>query len=102
MNLDFSHVNLEYLIQARDLAERDPERAATLLGIPNDLAQLLGELTPHDLAHVSHIKLPLLIPRQEPWWWSRLFTAIRGGRTEEVEVIIEHASLITVNRKEAD
>ncbi len=48
------------------------------------------------LAHVSLIKQPLLLPRQEAWWWSRLFTAVREGRAEEIEAIMEHAPLITV------
>lgn len=96
MKFDFSHVNLEYLIQARDLAERDAELAATLLGIPVEMARLLADLTPQELTYVAIIKPPLLIPRQETWWWSRLFTAIREGRMEELAAIVEHASLITV------
>ena len=96
MNFDFSEVNLAYLIQARDLAKRDPELVATMLGMPNDMARLLAGLTPKEIAHVSLIKQPLLIPRQEAWWWSRLFTAVREGRAEEIEAIMEHAPLITV------
>ncbi len=102
MKFDFSQVNLQYLIQARDLAIRDPELVATLLGIPGDMAHLLSELTPPALAHVAHIKPPLLIPRQEPWWWSRLLTALREGRTEEIDAIVVHAPLITVlSRKDS-
>ena len=96
MNFDFSEVNLAYLIQARDLAKRDPELVATMLGMPDDMARLLAGLTAKEIAHVSLIKQPLLIPRQEAWWWSRLFTAVREGRTEEIEAIMEHAPLITV------
>ncbi len=36
------------------------------------------------------------MPRQEAWWWSRLFTALRDGRPEEIEAIVEHASLLVV------
>ena len=96
MNFDFSEVNLAYLIQARDLAKRDPELVATMLGMPDDMARLLAGLTPKEVAHISLIKQPLLVPRQEAWWWSRLFTAVREGRTEEIEAIMEHAPLITV------
>ena len=96
MNFDFSEVNLAYLIQARDLAKRDPELVATMLGMPDDMARLLAGLTPKEVAHVSLIKQPLLVPRQEAWWWSRLFMAVREGRTEEIEAIMEHAPLITV------
>jgi hypothetical protein len=96
MTYDFSYVNLQYLMQARDLAVRDPELVATLLGIPVDMARLLAELNSRDLAHISHIKPPLLIPRPESWWWSRLLTAAREGRTEEIDAIMDHAPLITV------
>jgi hypothetical protein len=96
MTYDFSQLNLQYLIRARDIARRDPQLAATLTGMPEELAQLLAEVTPDELAQVTQFKAPLLIPRQEAWWWSRLFTAIRDGRPEEVEAIMEHASLITV------
>ena len=65
-------------------------------GMPDDMARLLASLTAKEIAHVSLIKQPLLVPRQEAWWWSRLFTAVREGRTEEIEAIMEHASLITV------
>jgi hypothetical protein len=99
MKFDFSHVNLEYLIRARDLAERDCELAATLLGIPIEMARLLAELTPQELTYISLIKPPLLTPRQATWWWSRLFTAIRAGRMEELAAIVEHASLITVGEE---
>ena len=102
MKCDFSQVNLQYLIQARDLAIRDPELVAMLLGLPGDMAQLLSEVTPQALAQVAQFKPPLLIPRQETWWWSRLLTALREGRTEEVNAILEHAPLITVlSRQEA-
>ncbi len=36
-DIDFSRVNLQYLICARDLARVDPERTTVLLGVPDDL-----------------------------------------------------------------
>jgi hypothetical protein len=96
MEFDFSEVNLEYLIQARDLAKRDPEFVAAMLGIEVEMAYLLAELKPKELARISLIKQPLLVPRQEPWWWSRLFVALSEGRADEIEVVIEHAPLVTV------
>jgi len=96
MDFDFSQVNLQYLIQARDLAQKDPELVASLLGIPSDMAHLLATLNAKELARVARIKPPLLMPRQDTWWWSRLFTAVRDGRSEEIEAVIEHAALITV------
>lgn len=95
MTIDFSGLNLHYLIQARDIAREDPERAAVLLGMSSDLADLLAQTTPEEIAPLTQIKVPLLLPRQEIWWWTRLFRAMREGRTEEVKAVIEHLSLIT-------
>ncbi len=94
MEMDFSRVNLEYLIHARDLARKDPEVVTAILGMSRELTDLLAEATPQDLAQITEIKPPLLIPRHEPWWWQRLFMAVRDGRPGELEAIIEHASLM--------
>lgn len=96
MNFDFSQITLQYLIQARDLAMQSHDLAAIIMGIPEDMARLLTELTPQELSYVAQIKQPLLIPRQEAWWWSRLFKAVRDGCPEEIEVIMEHIPLIPV------
>ncbi len=96
MKMDFSQVNLQYLIQARDLTKQDPQLAAVLLGISDDMARMLPDLSAHQLTQILQVKPPLLIPRQEAWWWSRLFTALRDGRPEEIEAIVEHASLLVV------
>lgn len=96
MTFDFSEVNLEYLIQTRDLAMADPELVAIMFGIDIEITRLLGEMTPKELARISLIKQPLIIPRQEPWWWSRLFNALRAGQPEEIAAVLEHAPLVTV------
>ncbi len=96
MKMDFSQFNLQYLIQARDLTRQDPQLAAVLLGIPDEMASLLSDLSPHQLMQIIQIKSPLLTPRQEAWLWSQLFTALRDGRLDELDVIMEHASLILV------
>ena len=67
MKMDFSQVNLEYLIQARDLTREDPTLAAVLLDIPDEMACMLAELSPHQLTQILQIKPPLVIPRQEAW-----------------------------------
>lgn len=96
-DVDFSHVNLQYLICARDLAREFPERAALLLGVPEALGKLLAQLSAEELAAVTRIKAPLLIPRQEPWWWDRLFTAIHADRTDELQAVLDQAGLIVAN-----
>lgn len=102
MEIDFSRVNLEYLMRVRDLARTDIEVVAVLLGIPIKLAQMLANVPPEELVRIIEIKVPLLIPRHEPWWWERLFKAIQEGRTEELHAIIEHASLMSVHTTKRD
>ena len=96
-DVDFSRVNLHYLICARDLARASPARAAVLLGVPEDLGQLLAELDAEALAAVTEIKAPLLILRQEPWWWKRLFTALRANRPDELQSVLEQAGQMIAN-----
>jgi hypothetical protein len=93
-DIDFSRVNLQYLICARDLARDFPERAAMLLGVPDDLVALLVELEPAALVAVTKVSAPLLILRQEPWWWHRLFTALQAGRPDEIRAVLEQAGLM--------
>ena len=94
MNLDFSHLNFQYLIQARDLARQDRQRAGVLLGIPDEMVCLLPDLSPQLLAQILQIKPPLVIPRQEIWWWSRFLVALRDGQSAELETIMDQALLI--------
>lgn len=96
-DIDFSRVNLQYLIGARDLARGYPERAALLLGATDTLVRLLAELDPAALVAVADVKAPLLVLREEPWWWHRLFTALRSGRPDELQAVLEHAALIVAN-----
>ena len=96
-NVDFSRVNLHYLICARDLARASPARAGVLLGVSDALGQSLAQLDSEALAAVAEIKAPLLILRQEPWWWTRLFAALRTGRPGEVQTVLEQAGLIIAN-----
>ena len=93
-DIDFSRVNLQYLICARDLARDYPESAAVLLGVPDDLVELLVELEPAALVAVTEVRAPLLILRQEPWWWHRLFTALQAGRPDEIRAVLEQAGLL--------
>jgi len=95
MNCDFSHLNLEYLIQARDLARSDQRRASAILGIPDSMAGTLSELTPQLLANITRINHPLVTPRPDVWWWSRLLVALQSGQSAEIETVMAHASLIS-------
>jgi hypothetical protein len=94
MKVDFSRLNLQYLIQARDLALQVPERLPQLLGISKSMAALLARVTPEDLCQIVQITHPLFVPRAEPWWWQRFLRALRGGRQEEVDAVLAHAALV--------
>lgn len=96
MNIDFSQVNLQYLIQANQMAQQDPVLTTAVTGMPAEIAHIFGSLTPGDLARVSQIKSPLLIPHPAPWWWSRLFTALSEGRTNEIKTLLEQTASITL------
>lgn len=95
LDFDFSDINLQYLLRTRDLARQDPEVVATLQGISVELAHTLTQTTPEELIHVTRIKPPLLVPRQDAWWWARLMNAIRSGQPGEIDAIVEHAVMIT-------
>ena len=96
-NIDFSRVNLQYLICARDLARAFPKRASLLLGTPDTLVQLLAELDPAALVAVTEVKAPLLVLRQEPGWWGRLFSALQAGRQDELRAVLEQAGLMVAS-----
>ena len=94
MEWDFSRVNTEYLIQARDLTRSNPRMGAILLGVPDDLSQLLSNVSAHELSLMTRFVAPLITPRHSVWWWQRLLHALQEGDTEELRVIMDHAGLI--------
>jgi len=94
MNIDFSQVNLQYLIQVNQLAQHDPVLTTAVTGMSDETALLLSSLTPGDLTQLSLIKSPLLTPHPAPWWWSRVFTALRDGRKEEIKTLLEQMATI--------
>ena len=94
MDWNFSHLNLEYLIQARDLARSDQCRACAILGVPEAMAGILADLPPQLLANIVRVNHPLVTPRPDVWWWSRLLVALQGGQSAEIEVVMAHASVI--------
>ncbi len=93
-DIDFSRANLQYLLCARDLARDYPKRAAVSLGATEALVQRLAELDPAALVAVTEVKAPLLVLRQETWWWDRLFTALQAGRPDELRAVLDQAGLM--------
>ena len=96
---DFSSINYQFLLKARDVAKRDPDLVVALLGIPKELADPLAKTSASALAAVIQIQEPLLMLRSEPWWWERFFIAINDGRQEEIEAVVEHAFFVTTSPK---
>jgi len=66
---DFSSINYQYLLKARDVARRDPDLVVALLGIPKELVEPLAQTSPSALAALMQINEPLLTLREESWWW---------------------------------
>jgi hypothetical protein len=93
MNVDFSNLNFDYLAHARDLAKEDLDLAALLLDMPHEFAESLWAVDAPALRYLLQMKSPLLIPRHEMWWWTRLFDAFRGGNPTEIQAVIGQAAM---------
>lgn len=93
--LDFSRINFEYLLQARDIAKQNPRIATFILGASPELIQLFSQVTPQTLSYIAQVKEPLLTLRQEPLWWGRFFKAIDTGTGDEIKFVLENISSIT-------
>ncbi|MBT2988843.1 MAG: flagellar transcriptional regulator FlhD [Candidatus Thiodiazotropha sp. (ex Ctena orbiculata)] len=97
VKVDFSNINLEYLIHIRDIAREDPAVAAPLLGMSPELATLLAQAPSEYLAKISEVKVPLMAARGDAIWWYRLFKALVEENREEVEVVLQAASLAVLS-----
>ncbi|HEB87647.1 MAG TPA: hypothetical protein ENI68_11625 [Gammaproteobacteria bacterium] len=93
MKIDFASFNLQYLIHVRDIAREDPDIAARLLGLPPELAGHLAQVHTDSLAKIAQVKLPLLVARGDAMWWRRLFRALMEENPEEVDAVLQAASL---------
>jgi len=101
LTCNFSKINLQYLIQARDIAKKDVERGAILLGMGYELSKELAEISPGDLALVAQVTVPLIRPHPNVVWWQRFFQALSEGRVEEAQAVMQHANLIALERFDA-
>ena len=97
MKIDFSSVNLQYLIHVRDIAREDPEVAAPLLGMSPELATLLAQAPAEYLTKIAEVKVPLLAARGDAVWWYRLFTALAEENPEEIGAVLQAASLVVLS-----
>lgn len=97
MKCNFSNINLQYLIQARDIAKQDVEHGSIILGMDKQLSRELAEISPKGLSMVARVKVPLIGPHQHTVWWKRFFRALDEGRADEAQAIMEHANLIALD-----
>jgi len=97
MKIDFSSVNLQYLIHVRDIAREDPEVAAPLLGMSPELATLLAQAPGEYLTKIAEVKVPLVAARGDAVWWYRLFTALAEENPEEIDAVLQAASLAVLS-----
>lgn len=91
--LDFSSLNLAYLIQAREIARHHPQAAATLLGISETLAIALAGVPPAGLVLIKNHRAPLVRPRHPQWWWDRLLQTLVEANAHELPTLLDHAAL---------
>lgn len=96
---DFSTINYQFLLQARDVAKQHPELVVALLGIPKELVEPLAQMSANALISITQIKKPLLMLRPETWWWERLLRALNDGNQEEIEIILEHSCFLATSPK---
>ncbi|MCP3665647.1 MAG: hypothetical protein GY696_24635 [Gammaproteobacteria bacterium] len=99
MEMDFSSLNLQYLLQVRDIARCHPELAVAILGLSKEMVSDLSAITGDDMSMITRSKAPLLTLRGDCRWWSNLFTALKDNQPGEVEVVLEHANLSVVIRQ---
>ncbi|MEW8030047.1 MAG: hypothetical protein AB2788_19340 [Candidatus Thiodiazotropha endolucinida] len=97
MKIDFSSINIEYLIHVRDIAREDPDVAAPLLGMSPELAGLLAQAPAEYLTKIAQVKVPLMAARGDAVWWYRLFKSLTEGNTEEVDAVLQAASLAVLS-----
>lgn len=97
MKIDFSGINLQYLIHVRDIAREDPDVAAPLLGMSPELASLLAQAPSEYLTKIAQVKVPLVAARGDAVWWSRLFKALIEENPEEVEAVLQAAGLAVLS-----
>ena len=97
MKLDFSNINLQYLIHVRDVARQEPDVAASLLGISPEIANLLAQVPSEYLTKITQVKVPLLVARGDAIWWYRLFNALIENNLNEVESVLQGTSLAVLS-----
>ena len=103
MDINFSRFNVEYFLSVRDIATENIEVAASIFGSPPEFLHSFVILSPHQMANLANVKVPLVVPRENPIWWPRFTRALRDGDHSEVKELSEESSfyLIQAARRDA-
>lgn len=91
MDVNFSHFNAEYFLAVRDAIRQNPVAGAVLFGASHEFLNSLSRLTPHQLAKLVNVKMPLVVPRQDLTWWTRFLRALTDGDRSELVALSEEA-----------
>ncbi len=92
MDMNFSKFNLEYFIAARDFANHNMITASTHLGTSTDFMRSIANLSPKQLANISNVNVPLIIPREESTWWANFLRALKDDNRNEIKALAEQTS----------
>ncbi len=79
------------------MAIDNPDVAAPLLGMSPELATLLAQAPSEYLIKIAEVKVPLLAARGDAVWWYRLFTALAEENPEEIDAVLQAASLAVLS-----
>jgi hypothetical protein len=62
-----------------------------------ELAGLLAQAPAEYLTKIALVKVPLVAARGDAVWWYRLFKALNDGQAEEVDTVLQAASLAVLS-----
>ena len=86
--MDFSRINLQYLITLRALAQTEPELAAATAGLPIDVVRLVGQLSLEQLVGLAVRKTPIVRVRGDVTWWTDLLDAAHDGEPDGLTTLM--------------
>lgn len=97
MELNFSTFNVEYFLAVRESYKENPPVASALFHTAPEFLESVAQLTPHHLANLVHVTVPLVVPRREQTWWPRLLRALTDGDRSELIALSEEAGFYLIH-----
>lgn len=97
---DLQFLNFCYLVLARQLAATDPERARVVLGIKQDTAARLRDLSIPAIRNLAaQFDVLLFEPRFTPRFWRRLMDAAQSGAETDIDLVRAQAALLAASSR---